>query len=190
LGKKPFGYLDRLRQNLEVLDEAIERVRLVSKGKGRGEDRVALQWVKVLRDLVEQRNGTLAEIKAHLLGRDQTGAVRDPPEYYGSDFQIMFERDFRNFLDPWSESDLKLRCEDCGVESEDVCPELFTKEVPLGVGDITTTENEYHNLCSRCYEKRVQKKEEQRCGERTERSVTIIAIAHIPVRTVCFARHV
>jgi hypothetical protein len=155
---KPFGYLDRLKQNLEVLDEAIERVRSVNKGRGGREDRVALQWVKLLRDLVEQRNATLAEIKAHLLGRDETGAVRDPPDYYEGDFQIMFEREFRNLLEPWRESDLKLRCENCGVESEDVDPQLFSKEVPMGVGDLTTTENEYHNLCSKCYEKRVQKK--------------------------------
>jgi hypothetical protein len=153
--RKLLGYLDRLGQNLEVLDEEIERVRSVSKAKGR-DDRAALQWAKLLRDLVEQRNVTLTEIKAHLLGRDQTGAIRDPPDHYDGSSQVMFERDFQQFFGGSKGSDLRLRCEDCGVEGEDVSPRLIVTQVSLGVGDYTVPRDEYHDLCPRCYKKRSQ----------------------------------
>lgn len=36
-----------------------------------------MQWAKTLRDLVELRNSTLANIKAHMLGRDETGVITE-----------------------------------------------------------------------------------------------------------------
>jgi len=45
------GYLDRLRENVESLDEAIETAKANSKKRGRD----ALQWAKTLRDLIELR---------------------------------------------------------------------------------------------------------------------------------------
>lgn len=88
------GYLDRLRENLVLVDEGIERAR----GMGGVDGREALQWAKLLRDLVEQRTLVLTEVKAHLLGRDESGAVRPPPNCYDGNPEVMFERDFRNFL--------------------------------------------------------------------------------------------
>ena len=155
--RKRVGYLDRLRQNLEILDEEIGKVQSMRKAKRGSEDRAALQWAKLLRDLVEQRTSTLTEIKAHLLGRDQSGAVKDPPDHYVSHSQIVFERDFRNFLEPWKESDLRIRCESCGVRSEDVFSRAFSRQVPvLPNSAVMIPETEYLDLCPECYEKRRQ----------------------------------
>jgi len=148
-GKKPLrGYLDRLRENLDTLDEQIESARKMSKKKGK--DSNALQWAKTLRDLVELRNMTLANIKAHLLGRDESGAATEPPEYYTSNrnTNVMFERDFEAFLTPWTREDLKLECEDCGKESEEVSMRQFLHEYEA---------DEHFDLCDRCYEKRIAK---------------------------------
>jgi len=69
-GKKPLnGYLDRLRENIEVLDEQIENARKMSKPNKKGDRRAALQSAKILRDLVELRNETLDKIKVHLSER-------------------------------------------------------------------------------------------------------------------------
>lgn len=151
-----FGYLDRLRQNLEILDEAIEKLQYNGKGKKGVDDRASLQWGKLLRDLLEQRNATLTEIKAHLLGRDETGAIRDPPNHCGASPQVMFERDFQTFLERWRGSALRLRCQDCGVESENVCPRPFEKEVSFPDTNLTTTLTEYLNLCPKCHKKRLE----------------------------------
>ena len=59
---------------------------------------MALQWAKTLRDLVELRNATLLNVTAHLLGRDDTGAIVEPPDHYDSDPEIMSERDVQTFL--------------------------------------------------------------------------------------------
>jgi hypothetical protein len=144
------GYLDHVRRNIDLLDESIEDVRKAPEGEKPAEKRARL---KLLRDMIELQNGRLLDAKAHLLGRDDTGAVREPPNRYSSNPQIMFERDFRNFLEPWKESDLRLSCEDCSVESEDVSSRSFEKQVPLGIGDMMTTVTEDHDLCSRCYTK-------------------------------------
>lgn len=55
-----------------------------------------------------------------LLGRDETGAIREPEDYWDGNQQIKFERYFKNQLSPWTTEDLKLKCEDCKVLSEDV----------------------------------------------------------------------
>jgi hypothetical protein len=164
-GKKPFGYLDRLRESLNFLDGAIGEAEKARKAEKSKDGRLAVQWAKLLRDLVEQRNQTLLQIKGHLLGRDATGAIREPGEVYAGEAQVMFERDFQNFLQPWTRSDLNLKCEDCGVENQDVQSRLIEKEVeysvpPLFPGELstssTTNQTEYHLLCSKCYQKRLK----------------------------------
>jgi hypothetical protein len=90
------GFLDRLRENLVVLDESIETARRMSKKK----DARALQWSKNLRELIELRNTTLEKVKIHLLGRDETGASNEPPDIYISkedgeptdEFEHLFEK--------------------------------------------------------------------------------------------------
>jgi len=145
-GKKLNGYLDHLRENLETLDEQIVNARKMSKKKGK--DSNALQWAKTLRDLVELRNTTLANIKAHLLGRNETGATNEPDDVYAGNPQVEYERYFRSLLSPWTQQDLKLKCEDCGVESEDTTNRHFPRE---------DASDDYFDLCEKCYEKRVAK---------------------------------
>jgi len=153
------GYLDRLRENVESLDEAIATARTMSKKKGK--DANALQWAKTLRDLIELRNTTLGNIKVHLLGRDETGAPIEPPdnENYDGDEQIMFERDFQAFLSPWTREDLRLKCEDCGIESEEVSLRRFYRTY---VSDV------YARLCPDCYRKRLAKEPTEKQQEEEE----------------------
>ena len=94
--------------------------------------------------------------KTHLLGRDETGATKEPPDVYDDNDQVEFERYFHGIFSSWTQDELKLKlkCEDCAVESEDVSSRSFEKQVPLGIGDMTTTGTQYHNLCQRCYDKR------------------------------------
>lgn len=136
--KKLRGYLDRLRENVEVLDEQIENARAMSKKK----DATALQWAKTLRDLLELRTTTLSNIKAHLLGRDETGVVKDPEDCWDENPQVMYERYFKAHLSPWTVEDLKLECADCGVKSEDVSDHYVEGE------------GEHRDLCEKCYDKR------------------------------------
>ncbi|MCX6658952.1 MAG: hypothetical protein NTX81_01030 [Candidatus Bathyarchaeota archaeon] len=138
------GYLDRLRENLETLDEQIENARKMSKVKKKGDNRVALQYSKTLRDLVELRDKTLINIKAHLLGRDETGAVHEPSDVYSGNQEVEFERAFKTFMAPWTAADLKLKCDDCGKESE----EVTTRHIQRGY------ESDYFDLCNECSEKR------------------------------------
>lgn len=155
-GSKPFGYLDRLSQNIRILDEAVGNAQRIARPKKKGVV-PNVQALKILRDLIELRNATLLETKAHLLGRDQTGAIREPADYYKADAQVMYERDFQRFLEPWQKSDLKLECEDCGVENEEVESRPLTTTVPSKYPNILPDEQEteYHNLCAKCYEKRI-----------------------------------
>lgn len=148
------GYLDRLRENLEVLDEQIVNARAMSRK--RGKDANALQWTKTLRDLIELRNTTLDKIKIHLLGRDQTGAPVEPPDNYEINSDVEFEREFQKVMKPWTEDGLKVKCEDCGIESEEVS------------GHECETSNcdsvwKYHYLCEKCHEKRLKAKRLLEC---------------------------
>jgi hypothetical protein len=120
--------------------------RKVKKG---GDARVALQWAKTLRDFVELRSATLLNVTAHLLGRDDTGAIVEPPDHYDSDPEFMFERDVQTFLASWSPQGLKLKCEDCGVMSEEVHQRQFPHPYPQ--------ETEHFCLCEKCYKKRKAK---------------------------------
>lgn len=138
------GYLDRLRENLVTLDEQIENARKMSKVKTKGDKAIALQYVKTLRDLVELRDKTLLAIKAHLLGRDETGAINEPSDVYNGNPEVEFERTFKTFMAPWTAEDLKLKCTDCGLESE----EVTTRRIQRGY------DSDYFDLCNECYEKR------------------------------------
>jgi hypothetical protein len=144
------GYLDRLRENIDVLDESIANARKMSKRKGK--DANALQWTKTLRDLVELRNTTLANIKVHLLGRDETGAANEPPDSWDENPQVEYERYFRGQLSPWTERDLKLTCADCSVESEEVSHRHFQELKDSHWKTIVEAEDA--DLCPQCVEKR------------------------------------
>jgi hypothetical protein len=135
-------------QLVAALDETIEAARKNSQVKD--DSRLALHWTKTLRDLVEVRNNTLLSIKAHILGRNETRAVVEPENYYDSDSEIMFERTFHTFLTPWTLEDLKLKCEDCGRENDEVSRHVFPEH---------RDRNKYVNgkrldLCPECYDKR------------------------------------
>jgi hypothetical protein len=111
-----------------------------------------LQWAKTLRDLVELRNTTLLNIKAHLLGRDETGATNEPDDVYARNAQVEYERYFRSLLTAWTREDLKLECEDCGVDSEDVSHHNF-QEIRDEDWKIVLKE-EGADLCPQSVEKR------------------------------------
>ena len=148
-GKKLLnGYLDRLRENVATLDEALALARKMGKSKKAGDRHAAIQALKLIRDLAEVRNATLLSIKAHILGRDETGTVKEPANVYSGNAEVMFERDFKRLLEPWTLEDLKLKCEDCGVESEDTTNRHFPRE---------DASDDYFDLCEKCYEKRVAK---------------------------------
>jgi hypothetical protein len=147
--------LDRLRENLETLDEQIGNARAMSKAEKETDSRTALQWTKTVRDLVELRNTTLEKIKAHILGRDETGAVNEPSDSYDDNHQqVMFERYFHGLLTPWTVKDLEVKCEDCGTLNDEVCSHQIwgqpdPKYPTLGIREKTNVD-----LCPGCYEKR------------------------------------
>jgi hypothetical protein len=93
---------------------------------------------------VQLRNETLEKIKAHLLGRDETGVVTEPSSHYYGNSAIMFERDLRGSLSPWTKDDLKLKCENCGLENEEVSTRRFSHHC---------RDDEYHTLCDECDQK-------------------------------------
>lgn len=140
------GYLDRLRENVEALDEAIATARTMSKKKGK--DSNALQWVKTLRDLIELRNTTLGNIKTHLLGRDESGTGTEPQDFFDGNPEIEFERAFQRFLSPWTREDLKLKCQDCGVSIEEVSTRRIITRQDI-IPDYVDLD-----LCPSCYAKR------------------------------------
>lgn len=146
---KPFGYLDRLRENLEVLDEAVANARKQSKPKGKSEKALALQYGKLVRDLIQERNVTLTALKSHLLGRSEVGTPNEPNDVYGANEQVEFEREFHKQLKPWTIKDLELECEDCAKSSQEVTNYRF----PDPSGRWATYE--YHDLCEACNQKRL-----------------------------------
>ena len=154
-GKKPIhGDLERLRENSESLNEQIENARAMSKAEKGTDSRTALQWTKTLRDLIELRNTTLEKIKGHFLGRDETGAIKEPSNYYNDNHpQTMFERYFHWALTPWTEKDLQVKCEDCGTTSDEVCSrQIWYQETGPYGGSWKSAKNV--DLCPGCYEKR------------------------------------
>jgi len=159
------GYLDHLRENLEVLDEQIAIAPTMSKPKRKGDN--ALQWSKTLRDLVELRNTTLEKIKSQLLGRDETGTVKEPSDSWGDNDQVEFERYFKNMLSPWTQKDLSLECEDCKVNSEAVTHRQFANICPPEAPWSVIIPSEEADLCPECAAKR-EVSRQQRAAE-TER---------------------
>jgi hypothetical protein len=142
-GRSLHGFLDRLRENLEALDEQVCLARKNSKGKG------GLQWAKLTRDLIEQRNLTLDRIKAHLLGRTEVGNIKEPEDYYGSNPEVEFERTFQIFLSQWTRKDLKLPCTECQKASEDVTQRRLVVAKDAWGND----ETQYRDLCPKCFKK-------------------------------------
>lgn len=86
-------------------------------------------------------------------------AANEPPDSWDENPQIMFERWFRDQLSPWTQQDLKLKCEDCGVESEDTTNRHFPRE---------HASDDYFDLCEKCYEKRTVKEEKSDDSESGE----------------------
>jgi hypothetical protein len=166
LTKKLNGYLDHLRENLETLNEQITNARKMSRLKGKADKAIALQYAKTLRDLVELRETTLGNIKVHLLGRDETGAPNEPDNIWDDNAQIEFERWFKGQVSPWVESDLKLTCEDCGVESEEVSHRDF-REIKDSHWN-TLVEAEDVDLCLQCVEKRKVARQERAGSSETK----------------------
>ncbi len=121
-GKLLSGCLNRMRRNLDSLDESIENLRKAPRGEGADDKRARL---KLLRDLIELQNASLLAVKTHLLGCDETGAPNEPADVYNSNDEVEFERYFKNQLVPWTGDDLKLECEDCGLKSEQVSYHAF-----------------------------------------------------------------
>ena len=137
------GFLDRLRENLETLDDQISLAEKNSKRKD------GLQWAKLTRDLIEQRNLTLDRIKAHLLGRTEVGSIKEPEDYYRGHIEVEFERTFHDILSPWTMKDLKLRCSECDDESEVVTQRRLVVAKDAWGND----EVQFRDLCRKCFKK-------------------------------------
>ena len=150
------GFLDHLRENLEILDEQIENAREMSKSKEKTDN--SLQWAKTLRDLIELRNATMDKIKAHLLGRDETGTVKEPLDFHSPQSHplTLFERQVHDCLaTPWTVERLKIKCAKCGIESDSTRTRTFER--------FYTTNNygqsiQYkdRDLCDSCYDSTLQ----------------------------------
>jgi hypothetical protein len=150
------GFLDHLRENLEILDEQIENARVMSKSKEKGDN--ALQWSKTLRDLVELRNATLEKIQAFLLGRSETGTVEEPMDVFSSDTHPLtrFERKFHDYLaKPWTVDDLKTKCAKCETESETTQTHHFEKFYTTSDWS-KYIQYDTQNLCDGCYDATLQ----------------------------------
>ena len=87
----------------------------------------------------------------------------EPRDAYEENTQVEFERYFKNQLSPWTQDDLKLECEDCGVKSEDVSNLTFTHSYPR--------RPRYFDLCGKCYDKRTT----ESSGESKDEDVAEIA---------------
>ena len=150
-GNKPLhGSLDRLREHLEILDEALLTARKLARPKKGAADRDAIQGLKILRDLVQERNATLDRIQVALLGRDEVGVPCSPQDYFTANQEVEYERLFKRMLTPWTEQDLKIECERCHNCSENVTSHnLERKEHFEGY---TLTKTERRNLCPKCLE--------------------------------------
>ncbi|TSA43310.1 hypothetical protein D4R54_01130 [archaeon] len=147
------GFLDHLRENLQILDEQIENARAMSKEKGTG----ALQWAKTLRDLVQLRNETLDKIKSHLLGRDETGTVKEPLDFHSSQTHplTLFERRVHDYLaKPWTVEGLRIKCEKCVTESETTQTRHYERYTVSK--DYSYIQRKSEDLCDPCYEKNLE----------------------------------
>lgn len=139
--EKPYGWLDKRRWTIQLLEEAIGQARDMSRAKGgRGHDQESrLEWTKTLSKLLELYAGELRDIKGELWGRDlELGSPL-------VDNTMGFERRFQQrLLEPWTPKDLELTCEDCGISS------MYVAECSIWNGE----DDEDHVLCGSCYAKR------------------------------------
>ena len=146
--KRPInGWLDRRRRMLEVLEEAVENARKEAQAKkGRGHDNESrLEWTKTLHRLLETYDLQLERIKHHLWGNPARGDIDEPGNCDNG--IVEFERSFQHcLLDPWTSSDLKLKCEDCGTLSEEVSTRTGRYQ-----------DEKDRELCDKCYGKRTAK---------------------------------
>jgi len=140
------GFLDRFHENLRLTDRMIADARKSSENK-KLDSRARIQYLKILGAAVEERERILLDIKAHLLGRGESGVVREPSEVWDYNSEVEFERCFQNMLSPWTHEDLKLKCEDCGVWNENVTHRRFHHPYP--------EEDENYDLCPKCYDKKM-----------------------------------
>jgi hypothetical protein len=140
---KLFGWIDRRRHTLEILEEQIEQAREMATAKtGRGHDKTSrLEWSKTLLRLLELYAQELDTMKRYLHGDPTPGAGDEPCD--DSNGFVEFERLFQSVVvHPWGPKDLELECNDCGKSSKDVS-EKYVED-----------KDEHMNLCSDCYEKR------------------------------------
>ena len=151
--EKPFGWVGRRRWALQVLEKAIENAREMANAKtGRGHDSSSrLEWSKTLMRLVELYDSQLSAIKRHIWGNTDAGGNVEPCD--SDNGFVEFERLFQNnVLTPWTSEDLKLRCVDCGVSSENVSEQTVYK---------TEYDYDHLNLCPACYSKRKAEEPEE-----------------------------
>jgi len=151
--EKPFGWIDRRRWTLQVLEEAIENAREMAMAKtGRGHDSSGrLEWSKTLMKLVELYDSQLSAIKRHIWGNTDAGGNDEPCD--SSNGFIEFERLFQNnVLTPWTSQDLNLKCVDCDVSSQQVSEQAVYK---------TAYDYDHLNLCPDCYAKRKAEEPEE-----------------------------
>lgn len=141
LSEKPYGWLDRRRWTIQLLEEAIGQARDMSRAKGgRGHDKQSrLEWTKTLSRLLEIYAAELKDLKGELWSRSLE--LASPL----ADNTMAFERRFQQLLlEPWQPENLELTCEDCGVSS------IFVQKCSIYNGE----DNEDHILCGSCYAKR------------------------------------
>ena len=153
VSEKPFGWIDRRRWTLQVLEEAIENTTEMTKARtGRGHDSASrLEWTKTLMKLLELYNNQLSAIKVHLWGHTGPGANDEPCD--SSNGFVEFERLFQNnVLTPWSSEDLNLKCVDCGVSSQEVSEKTVYKTAYI---------YDHLDLCPACYAKRKAEEPEE-----------------------------
>lgn len=139
-----------MRDSLVALDEAIENAKTM------GNESKNLQWSKQLLNLIQLRDVMLTEIKGHLLGRDETGAVTEPPGVWEGSPQVEYERFFNSQLREWSFEDLKLTCELCGKSSTEVRTFHSPAVVNANFEELKAAED--HHFCPECSEKRASRK--------------------------------
>ena len=142
------GFLNRYRRNIQALDESIEDARKVPKDEKPTDKRARL---KLLRDLVELQNSSLAAVKVHLLGRDETGAPTEPDDSWGEHNITMFERYFDEQLQQeWTEDSLELECEECQKNARDVVERRLIVSKDKEFGGNRTQDR---TLCQDCFDK-------------------------------------
>jgi len=97
--------------------------------------------------MIELQEASLAAVKVHLLGRDQTGAPTEPEACWSSNNMIMFKRYFHEQLSPWTENNLKIEYQECRKNSRNVARKLVVAK-----DKYNDEKTEYQDLCPFCFE--------------------------------------